>query len=108
MHTQAAGYLSATQSAGTTNFHSLGTSLHSTEHHLFHSPAVSNTALNLLSDGLGHEMSIKLGLLNLLNIQLHPLTDQPFKVTPRFIDTLPATPDDNAGSGRIDSYRDLV
>jgi len=108
MHAHAAGYLSATQSTGTTDFHSLGTSLHGAKHCLFHSPPVGNTALNLLSYCLRYQISIKLRLLNLLDIQLNPFPNKLLKVTPHFINSLPSAPDDDARPGGIDGYRHLI
>ena len=103
MQVQATGYFSTTQSAGTANSHPLGTSLHSTHHSLFHRPAVSNPALHLLSYGPGHQIGIKLRLLNLLDVQLNLLADKLLKVASHFIDSLSAPPNDDTRPGGMDS-----
>ena len=107
MHGQTAGYLGPTQSAGATDSHSLGPGLHRAQGGLFHGPAVSDPALDLLGYLLGHQLSIKLGPLNFLNIQLDSLTHQFLKVSPGFIDSLSASSDDDAWAGGMDSYRYL-
>jgi hypothetical protein len=68
MHCLTASYLGTTQSTSAADFHSLGSSLDSTENCLFHSPSVSNPVFNLLSYCSGYQIGIQFRLPNLLNI----------------------------------------
>jgi hypothetical protein len=82
--------------------------LDGTENCLFQRSAVSDTALHLLSHRPSHQIGIKVGLPNLLDVQLNPLPDYVFQMPPHFINSLPPSPDNNARSGSIDSYRYLI
>ena len=105
MHVLAAGYLGVTQSPGTTDSYSFGTSLNSAENRLFHCPPVGNTALDLFGYGFSYQVGIKLGLANLLNVQSDSLANELLKVEPQFINSLSSTSNDNTRSSSMDSYR---
>ena len=104
VHCLAARYLGITQSTRTTDPYSLSASLNGTENRLFHGSAVSNTALNLFRYRFSHQISIKFGLSNLLDVQADSLPDQFLKVRTQFINPLSSPPDDDARSSRMDSY----
>ena len=108
VHYLDAGYLGTAQPAGASNLNSFGPSLHGAGQGLLHSPAVGNSAPNLLSHRSGHQKGIKLRLGHLLDIQDDPLADELLKVAPHLINPLAAAPDDDAGPGSMDGYRYLV
>ncbi|MBA7706623.1 hypothetical protein ES703_115478 [subsurface metagenome] len=108
VHNLAAGYLSTTQSAGATDSHSFSPGLHGAEHCLLHRPSESNPMLNLLGHRLGYQIGVQFRLLNLQDAKLNPLADKGFKLSPHLINPLPPSPDDDAGAGGMDGYRDLI
>ena len=108
MHSLAASNLGTTQSTGTIDSYSLSAGHNGARNCLFHRPAVRNTAFNLVSNCPGYQISIKLRLLNFLNIELYLLVNKGLEVKPQFINSLSSSPDDHTGSGSVDSYRHLI
>jgi len=103
-----AGDLSATQPAGTSDFHSPGPSLSGAEDSLFHRSPVGNTVLNLVSYRPGYQIGVKFRLSHFLNIQPDPFTNKLLQAGSRFINSLPAPPDNNARAGSINGDEYLV
>jgi len=108
MHSLAARYLGTTQSTSTTDFNSLSPRLNGAKNCLFHSPPVSNTALNLLSYHPSYQISVKLRLPNLLYIQLNTLPNKVPKEAPHFINSLSSPSNDDTRPGSMDGYRHLI
>ena len=97
-----------TKPAGAAYSYPLSPGLGGTEHCLFHCPAEGDAMLNLVGYCPGYQIGIKLGLLNLKDVELNPLADKPLKVEPQLVNPLSSPPDDHAGSGGVDGYRHLV
>ena len=104
----AAGYLVTTQSAGTANSHPFGSSLHGAEKRLLHCSTEGNPVLHLVSYRASHQKGVELRLLNLLNIELHLLTENILQVRSHLVNSLSAASDDYTGAGGIDGHRHLI
>ena len=82
----------------------LGTGPHRGLDRLAHGPAERHTSRELLGDTLGDELGVELGVLDLEDVQLHLLAGELLELAPQLVGLLPATSDDDAGTGRVDVH----
>ncbi len=103
-----ASYIATTQSARTTDFYSLSSSLNSAKDCLLHCPPKSDTAPKLVGYRPGYQIGVKFRLLNLPDIQLNLLPYKVLKEESHFINSLSSPPDYDARASSINSYRHLI
>src|SRR3990170_2078872 len=104
----AAGDLGSVQPARNADLDSLATKAHGGIHGFADGPAKGNALLQLQRDGFRHQLRIQLGLVDLLNVQVHLAPGSLLQIGLQLVNLRALTPDDDAGPGRADTDAQFV
>ena len=102
-----AGDVGAAQTAGHGGLDSLGAGLHGATDGLLHGAAEGDALLELLSDVLGDELRVGVGVLDLDDVQADRLAEEGFDFLLQSLDARAALADDDARLGGVDGHGDL-
>src|SRR5690606_6754826 len=92
------------QTATTNNFNTFSAQTQSRLNSTLHSAAESNTADELVTNALCHQLCVNFGLANFNNVQRHIARRHFAQFTAQFLDIRTLFTDDNTGAGSIDGY----
>ncbi len=103
-----ARHLGAAETATTLDLDALGAGLHRRLHALAHGATEGDAGGQLLGDGLGHELSIGLGVLDLEDVQLDLLAGQLLQLAADAVGLGAAAADDDARTSGVDVDADAL
>ncbi len=90
------------------NLYPLSATFHGPRDRLLHRTPMRNTPLHLMGNVTCHQISIKLRLPYLLNIEPDSLPGDSLQEEPHFINSLPSSADNDSWPRRIDGNRHLI
>ncbi len=91
----------AGKATGTHDANTSHSELHCAQNRLPHGALVGNTFFDLLGDGFGNQLRIDVWVPDLLHADMDLLFGQLLQFESQIIHSLTATPDNNAGFGRM-------
>ena len=100
--------LGAVEAAGAADLDPLGAEAEGRLHPLLHRPAERDPALELHRDRLGDELGVRLGALDLDDVDVDVLAETPLEPVAELVDGRALLPDDDAGTGGHDVDLELV